>query len=238
MSQILKKRIIFKSQIFVLLLILFSCVDSEKNEIAKIIEDDVKGFYEYSGQFIGGITWFDKNGENILIISKSDKFLGEIAIEARKNKEYEIVDGDTAFFGVESEAYDQEIFAYNYVIQDGNPSLLWKMYDFEKNCVGNLFLQYLENPPLLTDLDNDNIMESWIIYKKNCTSDVSPFDMKIIMHEGKQKFALRGKNIVQVGVDSYVGGEKEFDSNFQNGDQRFIEYAENLWEKHKINTVK
>ena len=238
MSQILKNRIIFKSQILILLLILFSCVDTEKKEISTIIEEDVKDTYKYSGKFVGGITWFDKNGENILIISKSDKFLGEIAIEARENKEYEIVDGDTIFFGIESEAYDQEIFAYNYVIEEGNQNLLWKMYDFEKNCVMNLFLQYLENPPLLTDLDNDNIMESWIIYKKNCTSDVSPFDMKIIMHEGKQKFALRGKNIVQVGVDSYVGGEKEFDSNFQNGDQRFIEYAENLWEKHKNNTVK
>lgn len=236
MNQIFMKTIIAKIKVLVLLLVLVSCVDTEKNEKDKLEEKDVKGIYEYSGHFIGGITWLDNNGENILIISKSDKFLGEIAINARKNHEFEIVNGDTSFYGIESEAFDQEIFAYNYVKQNDNLSLLWKMYDFEKDCVMNLIIQYLENPPLLTDLDNDNIMESWIIYKKTCTSDVSPLDLKIIMHEGNKKYALRGKNIVETGVDSYAGGEKEFDSNFKNGDQRFIGFAENIWEEHKNNT--
>lgn len=216
-----------------IILVFIGC--SKDDKIDKIKEVDIQGVYNYSGQFIVGLTWLDANGKNVLILSKSEKHLGKIAINARKNHEFEIVNGDTSFYGIESEALDQEIFAYHYIKQGNGISLLWKMYDFEKDCVLNLILEFLETPPLLTDLDNDNIMESWIIYKKACISDVSPLDMKIIMHEGKKKYAVRGKNIVQVGVDNYIGGEKEFDNNFINGDSKFVDYAENLWQEHKNN---
>ncbi len=45
------------------------------------------------------------------------------------------------------------------------------------------------------------------MYKTVCHVDVSPCAMKIIMHQGKQKFAIRGRNKVKVSETETEGGE-------------------------------
>ena len=44
----------------------------------------------------------------------------------------------------------------------------------------------------ITDLDADSIAETTVQYKLACSSDVSPALMKLVMHEGETKYALRG----------------------------------------------
>ena len=60
--------------------------------------------------------------------------------------------------------------------------------------------------------------------------------MKIIMHENKEKFSMRGENKVKVDEKRYLGGKYTFDKAFNEGTAAFREYAKKLWQKH-VNKV-
>lgn len=70
-------------------------------------------------------------------------------------------------------------------------------------------------------------------YKVTCQGDVSPIPMKIIMYEGKQKYAARGSTKVKVSSTEYMGGEYAFDDAFKTGPASFRRYADALWQKYK-----
>lgn len=65
----------------------------------------------------------------------------------------------------------------------------------------------------------------------------SAVDLKIIMYEGTQKFAMRGKTRVFAGIDKkdvkhYLGGEYKYDGAFANGPKEFLAFAKKLWDKN------
>lgn len=72
------------------------------------------------------------------------------------------------------------------------------------------------------------------MYKVSCQSDVSPVPMKIIMYEGNQKYAVRGATRVKVSEKEYMGGDYSFDQAFTNGPAAFRRYADQLWNKFKV----
>ncbi len=77
------------------------------------------------------------------------------------------------------------------------------------------------------------------MYKTTCHGDVSPCDMKIIMYENNQKYAVRGESRVQVGVldngeKQFIGGEYKLDENFKKGPKVFKEFAQKLWKDNLI----
>jgi hypothetical protein len=74
--------------------------------------------------------------------------------------------------------------------------------------------------------------EVWIMYTTVCHGDVSPGDMKIIMYEGKQKFAMRGHDKVQVSEKDFDGGDYKFDQAFNAGPKAFRDFAVKLWNKN------
>ena len=62
-------------------------------------------------------------------------------------------------------------------------------------------------------------------------SDVSPLGYKLMMHEGKDKFAIRGtQKVVYEGVDPY-GGETNIDKSFDSAPEGFLDYAKKEWKK-------
>jgi hypothetical protein len=56
--------------------------------------------------------------------------------------------------------------------------------------------------------------------------------MKIIMHEGTQKFAMRGRNKVEYEANKFEGGEFTFDQAFLTGLPVFRNFAKELWNKN------
>jgi len=79
------------------------------------------------------------------------------------------------------------------------------------------------------------------MYETVCHGDVSPSDMKIIMYEGQQKFAMRGENKINYGTGDngqkmYAGGEYKIDDAFSNGPTVFLEFAKKLWNKNITGT--
>ena len=87
--------------------------------------------------------------------------------------------------------YKNTIFQNNQVIQT------WKVYDYIDDCPVDIVASFVKNTFKITDLDNNGVAEIWLMYKTVCHGDVSPSEMKIIMYQGNQKFAMRGENKVQ-----------------------------------------
>lgn len=164
------------------------------------------------GEVVEGRQWKDANGENIVVLTRTEP-VGNI--------------GDT---------YDQELHAYAFVQRDGVGSILWQLLDYERECEFDLTVEFISEGLQITDLDNDEIAEVWVVYKTACRSDVSPASMKIIMHEGAEKYAVRGETKFIVNMDDegnpvYGGGDKKFGLEWAKASNAFKNYANALYEK-------
>lgn len=108
--------------------------------------------------------------------------------------------------------------------------MLWKLYDLVEICPYDLDATFLPNSLTITDLDDNGIAESTFLYKLGCGSDVSPVQLKLIMHEGKAKYALRWETRVRIGgPDEKVGGQKTIDPAFRQAPKVFLDYALQQW---------
>jgi hypothetical protein len=163
----------------------------------------------YNGYIVSGKRWLDKKGENILILTttnirtKPDRYNEEILSTA-------------------------ELYGYHYVSRSGNFTLLWKIYDFIKDCMFDVTLEHIRNSLTITDLDHDGIAESTFLYKMACRSDVSPAGLKLMMHEDDIKYALRGE--MCINIEGYKeGGDYKIDKAFYNAPDEFLDYAKDQW---------
>jgi hypothetical protein len=162
---------------------------------------------QYKGKIVMGARWIDKKGENILILTQTGAFPSTSKC-------------------ITDECSDAEIYAYNFVQNADNLSLLWKIVDFERNCPFDLYAGFLEDALFITDLDSNGVAESTLLYILSCRSDVSPATLKLIMHEGATKYAIRGTTKLQEG---YGGGEMQVDPILKKAKQAFQAFAIKKW---------
>jgi hypothetical protein len=167
-----------------------------------------------SGAFKQALRWTDRNGENLVVLSESG------IKENKKQPEYR----------------DAEIFACHFALKGQKPQQTWRVYDFSKDCPLDVEARFLNKGLRVTELSGDGVGEVWLVYKIACRGDVSPAAMKIIMYEGKKKFAMRGRNKVQTAENQFEGGEFEFDEAFKNAPQSIRDYAKKLWEENVTET--
>lgn len=120
-----------------------------------------------------GLRWEDANGQNLLVESLVPPY------------DEKLPDRD-GMLGQSS-----QLIAKQYVRRDTGWAVLWDIADAIRHCEFDITLQFLGRPTV-TDLDNNGITETTILYKLACRSDVSPASMKLLMHENNRKFALRG----------------------------------------------
>lgn len=178
-------------------------------------KNNIPASAKYKGNVVAGSRWQDKDGENLLIVTETDIQSG-------------VKDDE--------EVSSKEIFAYCYLIENGNAALLWSINDFVKDCPFDLTAELIPNSITVTDLNNNGIAENTFLYKLSCKSDVSPDDFKLMMHEGNTKYAIRGTTQVSYEVDGkpvYYGGEGTPDASFNSAPQGFLQYAKAQWEKFK-----
>ncbi len=168
---------------------------------------------KFTGKIKTAVRWNDKLGENIVITTETGETI---------NKKW-----------APSESYrDAALYAYHYIVGQDSTYLTWKVYDFIKECPVDIEANFLKNTFQVTDLNNDQIAEVWLMYKTICHGDVSPSDMKIIMYQGQKKYAMRGQNKVQVSEKEFYGGDYKFDNAFTDGEKVFKEFAIKLWDKN------
>lgn len=131
------------------------------------------------GQLLEARQWQDRNGENLLLLTRRGPF-------EEKTTEYT------------DEEAGVELFARQYVRQaSGRWQELWHMQDAIRNCPFDMWLGPLPGSTSVTDLNGDGETETTLVYQLTCRSDVSPSDLKLILHAGRKKYALRGQTVVQ-----------------------------------------
>lgn len=158
------------------------------------------GFRDYKGKPVEAASWSDSNGDNLVIITES---------------------GGSS---------DAELYGYHFIMDGNSGDELWKIQDFVKDCEFDLRLNYVPESLSITDLDGDGIGESTFLYNMSCKSDVSPDDLKLMMHENDNKYALRGYTYI-ASVDA--GGDYKVDPAFNNAPAEFKDYAIQMWQRHK-----
>ncbi|WP_313386551.1 M949_RS01915 family surface polysaccharide biosynthesis protein [Chishuiella sp.] len=193
--------------------------------ISKIDSSQIPKKISFIGKFKQGFKWSDSNGQNII-------FLTETGFFRDKNLTHEF-----------DNSLDSELHAYSYNIKNDTYKINWKINDFVRDCPVDIVANFIDNSLQITDLNKNGIAEVWTIYKIVCHGDVSPSEMKIIMYEGSQKYAMRGENKVQVGINDnnepqYIGGEYKMDKQFANDPKIFKEFAKKLWDENIIETWK
>jgi hypothetical protein len=70
----------------------------------------------------------------------------------------------------------------------------------------------------------------------SCKGDVSPDDMKLIIHEGETKYAVRGSMLMELEGKKY-GGEMKLDPAFDKAPAGFSDYAKEQWKKFETDKV-
>jgi len=137
---------------------------------------------------------------------------------------------------VEPDNRDAAFYAYHFYSKGDSIQTSWKINDYIKDCPVDLKANYIKQTFAVTDLNKDGKAEVWLMYKTVCHGDVSPSDMKIIMYEAGNKYAVRGTNKVKVSEKGYMGGEYKFDDALKKAPQVFRQYAEQLWKKNILET--
>ncbi|MCB2378763.1 hypothetical protein LGH70_14265 [Hymenobacter sp. BT635] len=126
--------------------------------------------------------WEDANGTNVLVVTRTAE-----QDEPNAPDEADEAEG----------ARHVELYARQYVRRPGGYQLLWKLQDHVGHCPLDLALSLLPGSTAITDLDNDGHTETMLVYALGCRGDVSPLELKLILHEDAAKYALRGNNVVQ-----------------------------------------
>ena len=186
---------------------------NEEFEQLKIDTNNLPEGIQYKGKIKNLVRWKDKLGENIVITTETGAYLNP--------------DTDPELAGT-----NIELFAFHYRISNNTVTQTWKVHDFIYNCMVDYEASFIPNTFQITDFDNDGIAEIWLMYKTVCHGDISPCNMKVIMYEGLDKYAMRGQNKVEVSQNEFFGGEYKFDSAFINGPIVFRKFALDLWNKN------
>ncbi|MBX0292738.1 hypothetical protein K3G63_19995 [Hymenobacter sp. HSC-4F20] len=191
------------------------------------------------GTLLEARQWPDGNGENLLVVTRRGPL-------PEKTTQY-----------TDEESY-VELFARQYVRRAGQWKELWRLQDAIRNCPFDMWLGTLPGSTQITDLDQDGQTETTLVYQLTCRSDVSPDNLKLIIREGKNKYALRGQNVVQYdsvpmaqrvpanpccldtiskqqleapqGYELYAG-RYENEKSFQGAPPQFLRYARRQWRK-------
>jgi len=172
---------------------------------------------KYEGKIKTAVRWVDSLADNIAILTETGIY------QSKKFKH-------------ENDGRDAELFAYHFIVKGDSAFQTWRVYDFISDCPVDIEANFIKNTFQVTDLNKDGITEVWLMYKTACHGDVSPCNMKIIMYQGQQKYAIRGQNKVQLSDKEFYGGDYKFDKAFADGPKEFLEFAKKLWNKNIMET--
>jgi hypothetical protein len=157
------------------------------------------------GKPVAARRWTDKLGANLLVISETAR-VGEAS-------------GGT-----------KQLHGYQFIRQGDDWKPLWHIKDGVFNCDFDLELELVAASVSVSDQDKDGTAETAFAYTKTCTSDVSPSDLKVLLHEGAQKYALRGTTRVQLAPNEFEGGQRKPDPALARAPREFLAHAQKLFD--------
>jgi hypothetical protein len=174
--------------------------------LLKFDKNDIPKEIKYQGEIVDGARWTDGNGENILIITET------------KTKQ------------LNDDVREEYLYGYTYVKMEGEFTPLWSINDHVTSYC-DVGADYIPGSLEVLDIDHDGIAENAFIYKLEERCDVSPLDIKLMMHSDKEKLVIRGTTTVNPGDGKKYGGDKKFDIAFNSSPEIFKDYASRKWDK-------
>ncbi|MCC6817974.1 MAG: hypothetical protein IT245_03665 [Bacteroidia bacterium] len=191
--------------------------DSVKTNISRFSIDtaDIPKEIDIQGIADSVIHWTDKSGEYIAVRTKT--------------LPYQTVDSVNNILLNNVDLY---VYCFKFNPTNQKYERIWHIHDFVKDCEFDLLADFFNDVFEITDLNNNEIPEIWTMYRTACRSDVSPCEMKIIIYEGVNKFAMRGTQLIQLSKTEKYGGEFVLDKALTNADSLIIEHAKSLWNMH------
>ncbi len=130
----------------------------------------------------------------------------------------------------------KSLYGYHFLGDDGS-QLLWKIQDFIRDCEVDITLEYIESSLTVSDINKNGIGESAFLYKLSCKGDVSPDDLKLIMHESDKKYAIRGSMDLDVTGYGLERGVMNIDPSFKGAPDGFKDFAVDRWNKFKLEKI-
>lgn len=185
----------------------FKVTQTDSSHLPKLVK--------YNGYITNAVTWNDAVGKHYVLTTETGNY-------PSKTNDYE-------------NFRDAAIYGYHYILNGDSCKLVWRLYDFNKECPVDLEVYFIKNTFSITDLDKNGTPEIWLMYKNVCRGDVSPAPTKIIMYEGDKKHALRGSSKLKINATDFIGsGSYTLDDNFKTANPLIKQYAIALWNKHLI----
>lgn len=216
----MKKLTCYFYTLFSIIFFCINCHGQDSTHFRRIPKDKLPKAVHYHSKTIAAIEWEDVEGDHIVILEETGYY---------RNPDLKHL----------SDGSDAELYAGHYCYNGVKKERIWKLEDFIYDCPVDMAVSYMEDMPLITDLDKDSIPEIWLIYQTVCHGDVSPLTVKIIIYEGKQKYAIRGQSKVMGGIDEhgrthYLGGTYTYDPAFAK-QTLFLDHAKALWKQFVLN---
>ncbi|MBN8789466.1 MAG: hypothetical protein J0I84_20485 [Terrimonas sp.] len=207
-----------KFSIFIVIL-LYSAYSYGQLPVKTLSKNEIPPQIKYTGHIMNAVKWIENNETHYAVTTETGIYSGK---------------GDE--FG---EFRNAELYAYHYIVIADSVQLIWKVYDYSKDCALDVKAAFTKDAFAITDLDKNGIAEIWLMYETQCTGDVSPAIAKIIMYEGGKRYALRGESRVRYSDKDFSGGTYALDNNFKTGNPLFKQYAQKLWQRvmSKVNAV-
>lgn len=170
---------------------------SERIQPIAVAASDVPAAQRQPGKLLEAWRWQDANSENLLVVYRT-------AIPSRNERRAntdpawrkKLADPKTVT-SAEDDGRGAQLLVRQYVLKKGAYTELWRLQDSVSDCPVDLILGPASNSTTITDLDHNGQSETTVLYAMGCRGDVSPDDMKLVMHEGATKYALRGFTVVQ-----------------------------------------
>lgn len=205
--------------LFSLYLLMFCSIETIAQEIKTmpVGKSTLPSSMQYTGVFKKAFKWTNGTMDNYIIYTETKK-------QPTGNRE--------------EGTFSKSVYVYYYVQNGTSVTLVWKITDGVKDCAYDIMTSCITKAFNVTDLNKDGVPEIWAMYKSTCTSDVSPWNLKLIMCEGKNKYAIRGITRTYVLEDEKYAkeedSEKTIDQSFKNGNKLFLIHAEKMWVRFNI----
>jgi hypothetical protein len=188
--------------------------DGTKLTVTEVAVDELPHNLSLLGHPMAARRWTDRLGDNLLVLTETG---GE-------------EDCDQYGCGATVETY-----GFHYLISGSAQTLLWRTTDKIEKCDVDLTLRVEPESITVTDLDRDGTSETTFVYAMACRGDPSPFTLKLLMHEGATKYALRGHTTAPGGEGEPDGepAEMTVDPSFNQAPAEFLQFATAQWRKYQ-----
>jgi hypothetical protein len=173
-------------------------------------------------------------GLNYIIQTETGLLNTKSSIEASKNVELISVGGKTdTIRNVAADYRIKGLFVYHYVISKDSAVLLWKNLDNMKDCSYKYLKADYLTKPIITDLDQNNKAEVWLMYETGCReNDSINLNMKLVLYSGVKSYTVRGIRLTKKQtITDFTPNMVKADTSFSELPQAFVDYSKNLWNK-------